>query len=179
MMKSIILSIFCMFMGMTAAYSQNGIDFSERAQKGQLSFDECMSVDSTNFEVIIPSLIYLKRSYEEAGTYNGTMYSRIVMYLNYYYTNIGDFASSRQLLNEAANTFNLRESEPNNEYYRYILVCRGQLEVMLKNYGNALNYLNIAQQYYEEKNDYVTDHQHLFHAGTGRLCRQHIQYNRN
>mgnify|MGYP002623008846 CR=1 FL=1 len=163
MMKSIILSIFCMFMGMTAAYSQNGIDFSERAQKGQLSFDECMSVDSTNFEVIIPSLIYLKRSYEEAGTYNGTMYSRIVMYLNYYYTNIGDFASSRQLLNEAANTFNLRESEPNNEYYRYILVCRGQLEVMLKNYGNALNYLNIAQQYYEEKNDYSESYMIMMH----------------
>lgn len=154
MMKSIILSIFYLFLGMTTAYSQNGIDFSERAQKGQLSFDECMSVDTTNFEVIIPSLINLKRSYEKPSTYNRAMYSRIVMYLNYYYMNIGDFSSLRQLLNEAANTFNFREVEPNNEYFRYILVCRGTLEVMLKNYGDALDYLNMAQQYYEEKNDY-------------------------
>lgn len=143
-----------MFLGMTAAYSQNDIDFSERAQKGLLSFEECMSVDATNYDIIIPSLINLKKNYEKPDTYSGAMYSRIVMYLHYYYMSVGDFASSRQILNEAANIFNQREAEPNNEHFRNILICRGQLEVMLKNYGEALDYLNMAQKYFEEVNDY-------------------------
>ena len=153
-MKSVVLTIFCLWLGMAVAYSQDSSDFSIRAKKGQLSYDECMSVDATRFGEIIPSLINLKLSYEKADTYNGAMYSRIVMYLHYYYMSIGDFASSRQLLNDAADIFSQRESEPNNEYFRYILTGRGQIEVMLKNYGEALDYLNLAQKYYEEKNDY-------------------------
>ena len=58
------------------------------------------------------------------------------------------------MLNEAASTFNKRESEPNNQYFRQILICQGQLELSLKNYGEALDYLSLAHQYFEEKNDY-------------------------
>lgn len=143
-----------MFLGMVTAYSQDDSDFSARVKKGELSFDECLSVDVTQFGEIVPSLINLKRSYAKVGAYNGAMYSKIVMYLHYYYMGIGDYASSKLLLDEAANIFNQREAEPNNEYFRSILTCRGQIEVMLKNYDKALDYLNLAQKYYEEKNDY-------------------------
>ena len=149
-MKIVVIALFCMLIGIDVVYSQDANDFSIRAQKGLLSFEECMS---TNCEEAIPSLIYLKQSYENADTYNGNMYRFIVMYLHHYYMSIGDIASSKQLLNDAANIFNQREPEPNNEYFRDILSARGQIEFMLKNYGEALDYFHLAQKCYEEKND--------------------------
>ena len=140
-----------MFMGIDVVCSQDAKDFSIRAQEGLLSFEECMSV---SVEEAVPSLVYLKRSYENADTYNGNMYKFIVMYLHHYYMSIGDFASSRQLLDDAANIFSQREPEVNNEHFRDILNVRAQIEIMLKNYGEALDYLNLAQICYEEKNDY-------------------------
>jgi CHAT domain-containing protein len=144
-----ILVLFCL-----PAFSQDDSDFLRRAKEGQLSYEECMAVDFSYFSQIVPSMLNLKRKYERADMYNGALYNNIVLYLHSYYMRIGDIASSRMLLNEAANTFNKRESEPNNQYFRQLLTCRGQLELSLKNYGDALNYLNLAHQYFEEKNDY-------------------------
>lgn len=151
-MKNLFLFILLFFSH--SVFSQDDSEFLRRAEKGQLSYEECMTVDFSNFSIIVPSMLNLKHKYESADTYNSLIYNNIVLYLHSYYMRIGDIASSRQLLNEAANTFNVRESEPNNEYFRQILVCRGQLEFCLKNYGDALNYLNLAHKYFEEKNDY-------------------------
>jgi CHAT domain-containing protein len=138
----IILAFWC-----TAAYSQK--------DNSNLSYEECMSLyNAGKISEAIPSLLVLKEHYEQPGNYNGAMYYGIIYALHYYYMQIGDFSSSRNLLSDAGNLFNKRESEPNNEYIRNLLCCRGQLEVMLKNYGDALNYLNQAQVYFEEKNDY-------------------------
>ena len=117
-----ILVLFCL-----PAFSQDDSDFLRRAKEGQLSYEECMAVDFSYFSQIVPSMLNLKRKYERADMYNGALYNNIVLYLHSYYMRIGDIASSRMLLNEAANTFNKRESEPNNQYFRQLLTCRGQL----------------------------------------------------
>ena len=144
-MKKWLIIIFAFWC--TAVFSQK--------DSGNLSFEECMSLyNEGRFSEAIPSLLVLKKHYEQPDCYNGDSYYRIIYALHYYYMGIGDFSSSRDLLNDAGNTFNKREAEPNNEYIRNLLCCRGQLEVMLKNYGDALNYLNQAQVYFEEKNDY-------------------------
>lgn len=146
--------LFILFLSSLPVFSQEDSDFLRRAEKGQLSYEECMAVDFNNFSQIVSSMLNLKHKYESVDMYNGAMYNNIVLYLHSYYMRIGDIASSKQLLNEAASTFNKRESEPNNQYFRQILICRGQIEFSLKNYGDALNYFNLAHQYFEEKNDY-------------------------
>ena len=155
-MKKWILIIFAFWC--TTVYSQNDSDFLYRAKNGQLSYEECLSIDVNIFSQAVPSLINLKRKYEMDDMFDGELYNSIVMYLHYYYMRIGDISSSRQLLNEAGNIFNKRELEPNNKYIRYLLICRGQLEFWLKNYGEALAYLNLAHIYYEEKNDFGEDY---------------------
>ena len=138
----IILAFWC-----TAVYSQK--------DNSNLSYEECISLyNAGKFSEAIPSLFVLKEHYEQPGNYNGAMYSSIINMLHYYFMQIGDYSSSRNLLSDAGNIFNKREPEPNNEYIRNLLCCWGQLEVMLKNYADALNYLNLAQIYFEEKNDY-------------------------
>ena len=106
------------------------------------------------FSEAIPSLLVLKEQYERPDNYNGTIYYGIIYALHYYYIQTGDYSISRDLLNDAGNLFNQRESESNNEYIRNLLCCRGQLEILLKNYGEALDYFNLAQVLFEEKNDY-------------------------
>lgn len=138
----IIISLWC-----TAVYSQNA--------NSNLSFEECMSLcNAGRISEAAPSLSSLKKHYEQAEYYNADLYYGVIFALHYYYMQIGDLASSRELLSDAGTTFNKRESEPNNEYIRNILCCRGQIEVMLMNYGEALDYLNQARVYFEEKNDY-------------------------
>lgn len=136
------------------AYSQNSSDFSSRAKQGLLTYEECMAVSYDSFHEIIPSLIHLKNIYSQSDYYVGDIYNNIMMYLYRYYVENGDLMSSIQILQETANTFNQREHEPNNEYIRNLLVCRGRTEVWLKNYGSALQYLNAAHEYFEKKNDY-------------------------
>lgn len=144
-MKKWLLIIFAFWC--TAVYSQK--------DSSNLSYEECMTLyNSGRLSEAIPSLLVLKKYYEQPDNYNGSLYYGVIIALHYYYMGIGDFSSARNLLNDAGNTFNKREPEPNNEYIRNLLCCRGQLEVMLKNYGDALNYLNQAQVYFEEKNDY-------------------------
>ncbi len=146
----VILFSFCMI----SVYAQKSDDFSKRIQSGELSFEECVSLlNNGRFPEAIPSFLKLKKRYEQADQYNGSTYYNIVLALNTYYITIGDYASSRKLLNEAGETFNKREAEPNNEFIRNLLCSRGQLEIMLKDYGTALNYLIEAQKCFEEKND--------------------------
>lgn len=138
----IILTFWC-----TAVYSQK--------DNSNLSYEDCISLyNAGNFSEAIQSLFVLKEYYEQPGNYNGAMYSGIINALHYYFMQIGDYSSSRNLLTDAGNLFNKRESELNNKYIRHLLCCRGQLEVMLKNYGAALDYLNQAQVFFEEKYDY-------------------------
>jgi CHAT domain-containing protein len=144
-MKKWILIIFAFWC--TAVYSQKDNKI--------YSFEECVSLyNAGKYSEAIPTLLVLKEHYEQPDNYNGAMYFDIIIVLHYYFIQIGDYSSSRELLDDAVNVFNRRESEPNNEYIRHILCRRGGLEVMLKNYGTALDYLNQAQVYCEEKNDY-------------------------
>ena len=138
----IILTFWC-----TAVYSQK--------DNSNLSYEECISLyNAGKFSEAIPSLLVLKEYYEQPGNYNGTIYCDIINALYYYLMKISDYSSSRNLLSDAVNIFNKRESDPNNEYIRNLWCRRGELEVMLKNYGAALDYLNQAQVFFEEKNDY-------------------------
>lgn len=151
-MKRLLLHLFILCH--IVAYSQNSSDFSSRVKQGLLTYEECMTVSYDSFHEIIPSLMHLKNIYSQSDFYVGDIYNNIMMYLYRYYVENGDLISSIQILQEAGNTFNQREHEPNNEYIRNLLVCRGRTEVWLKNYGSALQYLNAAHEYFEKKNDY-------------------------
>lgn len=152
-MKKLLVTILC-FCAIPVCAGQNDDDLSKKIKSGSLSYEECVPLLNTeSLPDVIPSLLNLKQQYEQADRYDGATYFGIVLALNNYYIAVGDFASSRKLIEEAGNTFSKREAEPNNEYVRSLLCCRGQLEVMLTNYKDALKYLLLAQKYFEEKND--------------------------
>lgn len=158
-----------------AAYCQRDSDFYSRAKAGMLSYDECSSVTEDEYSVVVPSFLRLKDEYSTEEGYDGEKYNNIILLLNYYYTQKGDVAAVKRLLKEAGNTFNRREAEPNNKYIRNVMVCRGQLEFMLKNYGSALAYFNKAHRYFEQASDYGEKYvvmlfdMALAYAGNGNL----------
>ena len=105
-------------------------------------------------EDAIPFLLKQKEKKEKENPFKEDDYYSIVMPLNYCYMQIGDIASSQKLLSSAMAVYNQRSSQPNSEYTRGLWLCRGALEFLLKNFGQALAYLHQAQCMYEESNDY-------------------------
>lgn len=145
-----ILALWC-----TSVFSQSTNDLISRVKSGDLSFDECMSyVYTERFPDAIPSLRKLKQRYEDPDLYNGETYYGIVISLYTYYLGIGDIATARNIINEAGTICTQREASANNDFTRRLLCCRGQLESMLKNYDEALSYFQIANNYFEEVNEF-------------------------
>lgn len=131
------------------------ITLSNRIENGTLSYNECMSlINESKLKETVPSLEVLKDKYTCADKYSGDTYFSIIMSLYAYYIGNGNYAAAYKIVNEAGNVLNQREKEPNNKFIRKLLCCRGQLSVMLKDYGDALSYLNLAQMYFESANDY-------------------------
>ena len=123
----IIIFTFCC----TAAYSQK--------DNSNLSYEECMSLyNAGKISEAIPSLLVLKEHYEQPDNYNGAMYYGIIYALHYYFMQIGDYSSSRNLLNDAGNLFNKRESEPNNEYIRNLLCTSTAISFQIKRISCSL-----------------------------------------
>lgn len=137
-----------------AAFAQDGSDFQARAKAGMLSMEECMAAPLESYSSVMPSLIRLKEIYSEPDKYDSDLYNRIISQIHYYYIHTGDIVSAEQILNEAENTLRMRESEPNSKFMRDLLIRRGQTEILLKNYSDALRYLNKAHTYFEEANDF-------------------------
>lgn len=145
-----ILILWCSF-----AFSQTPNDLNSRAKSGDLTYDEYISFFyAERLSDAIPSLKKLKLKYESADMYNSEIYYNIMAALYTYYIRIGDIASARNIINEAGWTMSQREESPNNDYYRRLLCCRGQIESMLNNYDEALRYFYIANDYFENANDY-------------------------
>ena len=113
-----------------------------------------MAVQYEDFSKIIPSLLHLKDQYSTAEGYDADIYNNVILYLHQYNMHMGDIVSSERLLEEAEKTFALREPETNNKYIRNLMICRGQLEVMLKRYDAALDVLTMAHAYFVEAADY-------------------------
>ena len=111
-------------------------------------------VYTERFPDAIPSLRKLKQRYEDPDLYNGETYYGIVISLYTYYLGIGDIATARNIINEAGTICTQREASANNDFTRRLLCCRGQLESMLKNYDEALSYFQIANNYFEEVNEF-------------------------
>lgn len=146
-----ILFLFCC----TVTFSQSNIIQSIRAKSGDLTYEECSFLVLTGrFTEALPSLKKLKQHYEMPEKYDGGSYYNVVIALYYYYSSIGDIASARNIIDEAGRTCSQREATANNQYTRALLCCRGQLESSLKNYDEALSYFHIANNYFEESNDY-------------------------
>ena len=137
-----------------AAFAQDGSDFQARAKAGMLSMEECMASPLESYSSVMPSLIRLKEIYSEPDKYDSDLYNRIISQIHYYYMHTGDIVSAEQILNEAENTLRMREPEPNSKFMRDLLIRRGQTEILLKNYSDALRYLNKAHTYFEEANGF-------------------------
>lgn len=134
------------------AYAQTSSDYQTREKEGMLSFEECMAAPFENYDRVMPSLLHLEKLYSESGNYNAYIYNKIISQISYYYICNGNLVSARQILDEAENTFGKFEHEPNNKYTRDLLIRRGQLEVLLKNYSDAVEYLSAANKYFEAAN---------------------------
>lgn len=138
----------------TFLFAQGADDTSVRAKSGDLTYEECMSlVSSDRILEAVPSLNKLRNRLEQRETYDAERYYSVVMALYVNYIKKGDIYSARNLINDAGTVCSKRESSPNNEYTRRLLCCRGQLENMLKNYDEALRYFAIANKYFQEAND--------------------------
>lgn len=150
--KTVILFIF--LLRCTLSFSQNDNALSSRIVDGNLSEKECVSLLNKNrLEEAVPSLTTLMRKYEQDNNYDGERLFSWFQTLYYYYLNKGDYATTRQLINEIGVVFNSHEKEPNNKFIRLLLCFRGKLSLSLKNYEEALQYLKLSKNYYEEKND--------------------------
>lgn len=146
-----LLLIFCSCLSI----AQINSDVSLRAKRGELSFEECMKFRLENrLDEAIPSLLQLKGQYEKNTQFDELLYYGVVISLHYHYIGIGDFASSQKLLSEAMSVYNQRSSNSNTEHIRILWCCMGQLEVMLKNFAQALSYLHQAQIMFEAVNDF-------------------------
>lgn len=137
-----------------AAFAQDDSDLQSRAKAGMLTLEECMAAPLESYSSVMPSLIRLKEMYSEPGKYDSALYNRIISQIHYYYIHTGDIVSAEQILNEAENTLREREPEQNNKFLRDMLIRRGQTEILLKNYSDALKYLHEAHTYFEEANDF-------------------------
>ena len=139
----------------TTVFSQINNNQALRAELGNLSFEESMSlVSSERLLEAVPSLNKLKKHYEIKDNYDGNKYYNVVMALYLYNLRKGDIFAARNLINEAGILCSNLESSQNNQYTRQLLCCRGQLENMLKNYDEALSYFDVANRFFEEANDY-------------------------
>lgn len=151
-MKRLLLIIF--ILRHIVVYSQNTSNYTSRAEHGDLSYEECMAVAYENIDAIVPSLMKLKTEYSSAFRYDGERYTNVVSLLDNYYYRIGDFVSSKHLLDEAVEVIRQREYQQNSKYNSILLVCRGRLEYMLTDYAAALTYYKMAQKCFEDVNDY-------------------------
>ena len=137
------------------AYSQISIGQSSHFKSKELTYEECMSlVENNRFSEALPSLLYYKQKFENPESYEGASYFNVVIALYCYYINIGDISSARNVMDESLHICSQMEGIANNQYTRFLLCCRAQMENTLKNYDVALYYYRIANDYFNEANDY-------------------------
>ena len=142
-----------------AFFCQAQINSPSSANSDRLTFDEWMqSHNWHSLEEAIPSLLEWKLRKENEVPFKEQDYNDIVMSLNQCYMQLGDISSSQKLLSSAMEVFTRKGNSPNTEYMRNLWICRGQLEVMLKDYNTALAYLYQAQYMFEEANDFGEDY---------------------
>ena len=153
-MNKFVITLILMFYA-NQCLAQTNLHASSNNGGGNLTFEEWMKQNKWDrLEEAIPSLLIQKENKEKENPFNEDNYYNIVMSLHYCYVQIGDIASTRELLSSAMAVYNQRSSEPNTEYIRGLWLCMGQLEFTLKNFGQALAYFNQAQCMYEESNNF-------------------------
>lgn len=155
-MRTTILLILYLCCCLGVGYAQDDNDYSLRIKEGRLTYEECSNLlqDDNRLKDAVPSLLNLKGQLATDSVFSAAQYYDVIGTLCDYYNGISDYASTRDLLNEAMELFHKRVPEPNNEFTRLLLCYRGKLGVTLKNYGNAQYDLGLALKFFEEKNDY-------------------------
>ena len=170
MNKVVILVLLCCTI---VSQAQTDLQSSTHTKSGRPTLDEWMkSHNYDRFEQAIPSLLVQKEKKENEIPFKEDDYYDIVMSLHECYMQIGDVASSQKLLSSAMRIYVQKSNRQNSKFTRALWLCMGQLEMILKNYGQALAYLNQAQLMLEEANDYGEDY-------VGMLMNMAISYQAN
>ena len=152
-MKHIVFFIY--FILTVNVFAQDDNEILSRANSGDLSLEECFSfVKSNNLFQAIPSLEKQKKHYEIKDNFDAEAYYYIIMALYLYNIQEGNIVESRNLIDEAMAIYENMEDNPNNTYIRSLLCCRGNLESTILNYDEALKFFLLANNYFEEANDY-------------------------
>lgn len=151
-MKRVIIILLLTFVCLSLS-SQTTEGYDQRIVDGKLSYSECMVlINSGDVDLALPSLYNLLDKYKKDTAYIED-YLKIVISLDNYYNNIGDIASSHQLLDSAQELIHSLKYYINTPNNRVFKVLQGREQMALHSYADALSYYLLAQMECNEVND--------------------------
>ena len=148
-------------------------DVIQRAKSGDLTLEECLDrrVLEQGFDVF-PSLLRLKDALENDASLDCQRYILVVESLCNLYINQGDYYSAKILIGNVYNKISETVSSPNNPYSRQLRIYQGQIELMMNNINEALDYMINDLQMCEEANDYTDTYFILAHNISSTLMKK-------
>ena len=148
-------------------------EFYNRVKSGDLTLEECLDrrVLEQGFDVF-PSLLRLKDALENDASLDCQRYILVVASLCNLYINQGDYYSAKILIGNVYNKISETVSSPNNPYSRQLRIYQGQIELMMNNINEALDYMINDLQMCEEANDYTDTYFILAHNISSTLMKK-------
>ena len=129
--KKIVLFIVCFFCTYVLAQ-----------QSKELSFDECNEAfNKGNLEYVIPSLFRIQKELETSSNWDEPKYQEVVLMVLTYYSAKNDLWKMQDYILRIFSFYNQSNKNVNTELTRMLWLQLSQIEVQLRNYDLALEYL--------------------------------------
>lgn len=128
---------------------------SAQNTRSNYSLEECQELfNKGNISEAISSLNSLREDLESSNNLDNSSYSSVVLMTLTHYCNVGDIAAARDLLSHVLLCLSQSDLISNNELFRMLLIQKGQIEMFLHDYNQAIAYFQKAQWYYEDCSKY-------------------------
>lgn len=121
----------------------------------RLSLRDCMELyeHGQKEQAIIP-LLEIFDTLRTSSSWDEDEFALTVNLIANYYSSTGELIRVSDVCKDAMRIFNLKSQNPNTEFSRVLFCLLGQVEMELKNYDNALVYMQQAQWMYENESIY-------------------------
>ena len=121
----------------------------------RLSLRDCVELyEHGQKEQAIITLLEIYDTMCTSSSWDEDEFALTVNLIANYYSSKGELIRVSDLCRDATRIFNIKSNNPNTEFSRFLFCLRGQVEMELKDYDNALIYLQRAQQMYENESIY-------------------------
>lgn len=121
----------------------------------RLTLDECIQlVEKGQGGDALASLQRLFSEQDKSAEWNEDEFAYTVFLLSGVYANNGMLREVSDLYSEAMRVFVQKSPDPNTEFSRRLWCALGQVQIFLKDYDFAIEYLQQAQKMYEDKSIY-------------------------